>query len=59
MEKLYTVYNGDKVVSGLEKVNMRNNILQKMSTRVPLKELDVDDTTFSSGKEKYKVTRVQ
>lgn len=60
MSKLFTVYDGDNVVAGLEKVSMQNAILAKMSPRVPLKDLDVDDTTFASaGKEKYKITRVQ
>lgn len=60
MNKLFTVYEGESVVAGLEKVTMQNAILAKMAPRVPLKDLDVDDTTFAqAGKEKYKVTRVQ
>ncbi len=60
MEKLFTVYEGDNVVAGLSSVNAQNAVLARLVPRVPLKDLDVDDTTFAeAGKVKYKVTRVK
>ena len=60
MSKLFTVYENNNVVAGLQNIPPENANIRRLPTRVPLKDLDVDDMTFANvGKEKYKIVRVK